>query len=114
MEAETYHQICNKPGCFTRSELEQTYRALTCENSSKTRLILDALQSEPLEKPAKHQAGEDSDYFFVKISAKDAEEIIEVLGTLEAGAVGAAGETTAVASSFASLLDRWFVYVESL
>lgn len=114
MDADSYHKICNEPSSFTRSELEQTYRALESDNSPKTSLLLNALQSEPLQKPLKHQAGKDSDYFSVQISAKDAEEIIEVLGDLEAGAVGSYGETTALASSYASLLDRWFIYVESL
>ncbi|NVJ61954.1 MAG: hypothetical protein HWE27_16300 [Gammaproteobacteria bacterium] len=114
METNTYHEICAKPSSFSRRELEQTLMALEKIESKKFGLVSDFLKSKPVEKPALHRGGKQTDYFIVQISTKEAEEIVEELGTLEAQAVTLEGHSTPDALHYASLLDRWFNYVESL
>lgn len=69
------------------------------------------LALKPIEKPKKHRDEQECDYFKVAILELDAEEIIKELGALEAQFVSPEGHTTALASHYASLLDRWLRYV---
>ncbi|WP_036253685.1 hypothetical protein [Methylobacter sp. BBA5.1] len=114
METRAYHEICSKPSSFSRQEIEQTLAALEKVESNKMGLISDTLKSKPAEKPAQHRGSKETDYFLVQITIEDAEKIVEALGTLEAQSVSPEGHTTREASYYASLLDRWLNYVESL
>jgi len=114
METKAYHEICNKPSSFSRQELEQTLTALEKAGSNKKVLVSGVLKSKPVEKPDLHQGGNEADYFLIQIAIKDAEEIAAELGTLEVQAVSTEGHTTPEATHYASLLDKWFNYVESL
>lgn len=114
VDTDRYHNLCNAPDSFSRSELEKTLLALENGGSTKAKLVYEALQSKPIEKPKLHKGGPETDYIKVNIGVEDAEKIIEELGTLEAGAVSLEGNTTPLASHYASLLDRWFNYVQSI
>ena len=114
MDTNTYHEICAQPTSFSRYVLEETLAALTKAESSKIVLVNNVLKTKSIEKPTHHEGGKETDYFFVQMAIEDAEEIVEELGTLEAGVVSPEGHTTHQASHYASLLDKWFNYVESL
>lgn len=114
MDTNTYHEISTHPASFSRYELEQTLAALTKAESSKIVLVGNILKSKSIEKPTHHEGDEKTDYFLVQVAIEDAEEIVEELGTLESEAVSPEGHTTHQASHYASLLDKWFNYVESL
>ena len=114
METKKYQTICNNSSSFSRLELEQTLDALEKAKSNIISLVDGVLKSKPIEKPSKHQGGKETDYYHVHIAINDAEVIVEELGTLEAQAVSPEGNTTPEASYYASLLDRWLSYVESM
>ena len=114
MDANSYQVLCSKPNAFARHELQQTLDALLMKKSKNTDLLKAVLASSPLEKPPLHKGGKETDYFLVCVAANDAVEIIENLGDLEARAVSPDGYTTPEASRYASLVDRWLSYVESI
>ena len=66
----------------------------------------------PFPKPELHTAGEDTDYFIVKLDAAEAEQIVEYLLDAEVGGVGLNGETTPEASHASGLVDAWVRYVD--
>ena len=111
MDSAEYHKQCSSPASFRRKELEDTYEALKVAQSEKAKIIANALESSPIEKPRQHSGGQENDYFNVAVPELDAEAIIEVLGDLEAQSVSEEGHTTPLASHYASLLDRWLRYV---
>lgn len=111
MDSAEYHKQCSSPSSFHRKELEDTYEAMKKAQSEKAKTIANALASKPIEKPKQHSGGQENDYFYVAIPEHDAEIIIEELGTLEAQSVSPEGHTTALASHYASLLDRWLRFV---
>ena len=114
MDTESYKKKCKLPEAFSRYELKQTLCALEKVKSDKKDLVLEALQSKAIEKPDSHEGGQDTDYLLVNIKITDAEIIVEALGDLEVSSVSLEGYTTPLASQYASLLDRWLHYVESL
>ena len=114
MDTDSYHKLCDKPKVFSREELEKTSIALSKVVSAERKLITAALKSEVIKKPELHQGGKETDYILVNIKDADADEIIEELGTLEAQAISPEGRTTPLAFEYASLVDRWLKYVNSL
>ncbi len=67
---------------------------LLVEKGAKAELLKQVLASNPIEKPALHKGGEETDDFIVYISVDDADEIIDSLGYLEAHSVSPEGYTT--------------------
>lgn len=114
MDNKDYKIISTSEDTFYRSELESTLTALKVSgNNTLIRVIEKILEKPSVEKPAQHSGGPETDLFTVDIPWETAEEIKEILGDLEVGAVGGSGETTPLASHYASLLDRWHKYIES-
>lgn len=113
MEPERYRELCAGPKAFSRGELEETLAALKAAGSSGQEAVLEALKSDPIEKPELHRGGKETDYFEVDVGAGDVTRILSSLGELEARSVDADGDTTPMASRYASLLDRWARYADS-
>jgi hypothetical protein len=112
VEQTEYKILQADPRVFRRGELADTVRIVGDELPSLARAFTQLLEGRPLDKPPQHSAGVESDLFRVVVSETDVEEICEHLLTKEAAAVSPSGETTALASAIASLLDHWSRYAE--
>ncbi len=110
MDRASYQEQCRLPSSFSRKELEDTLAALKQANSEVAGIVEKVLNAKPIEKPKKHVGANGSDYFNVRVSEREAEAIAEELGALEVQSVSAEGNTTPLASHYASLLDRWLRY----
>ncbi|WP_226705222.1 hypothetical protein [Microbulbifer elongatus] len=107
MTSEEYKDICSKVNAFRVSELEETLALLSREGAEETSVVTFALRHGKVEKPKKHTGSAVNDFCLVTCTQDEAREIIEVLLAAEAKVVLKNGETTAIASSFADLVDRW-------
>jgi hypothetical protein len=110
MNAEEYKSICKRPDSIQRGIIEATEQALKGRSDLALKLR-EILKGTAIDKPDFHNGKAESDYFLVKLSAEDAEEIQDYLLEEEASAVGLNGETTPMASHYASLADVWQNYI---
>jgi hypothetical protein len=111
MNANDYKQICSRPDVLQRAVLEQTARVIQIDLPAHAEHIESILGESPVSKPAQHNGGNETDYFYIDLSDEEAGEIIEYLLEKEAGAIGVDGNTTAEASSLGRLVDLWTQYI---
>jgi len=112
MENNEYKSICSRADVFDRVTLEDTRFALKEAHPPSSARVEQILNSRPIEKPTMHSGNEHTDFFRVSVSTSEAEQIVEFLLDLEAKAVDEEGNTTAAASSFGDLVNRWGKYVD--
>jgi hypothetical protein len=111
MNAEEYKSICKRADALQRGVIEATEQAVKGRSDLALKLR-EILNGEAIHKPDSHNGKEESDYFLVKLSAEDTEQIQDYLLDAEGNAVGLNGETTPIASHYASLVDVWQRYID--
>jgi hypothetical protein len=114
IDAPEYRLLQQSPRVFRRSELSSTCRLLGEAWPGISASISRILEGEPIAKPLQHTGGPDTDLFDVAVPLLEARQVCGHLLSREAAAVSPDGDTTALASTISSLLDRWTRYVRSL
>lgn len=104
MDASEYHRQCQRPDAFPRDVLERCVHWLRDRDPKSANLLENALSSSPIQKPAEHQGGAESDYFLVRMDPASLDVLIHSL--FEAEAEAAAAESPA-AGQIADLVDSW-------
>jgi len=111
MDSSAYQSLCNQPNAFPRAVLEATRRAVS-SNLELESALRKELERAPIPKPPLHDGGRETDYFLIAVGENEAEQIVDLLFNAEVASVGLDGETTAMASGYASLIDLWSNYLE--
>ena len=75
MEWDDYKRLCERPDHFSRWALELT-RSLVSDSEDRE-MLGRALADQPLEKPASHHGGPETDYFQVHVAKQQSRRIIE-------------------------------------
>jgi hypothetical protein len=114
MEQGEYKVLQADPRVFRRGEIALTIRLVGDELPDVARAFTELLEGPALDKPLQHSGGVETDLFRVELSEAEAEDICGHLLSKEAAAASPSGETTALASTIASLVDRWSRYVEAV
>lgn len=108
LDWDTYKQLCDTPGTFSRWMLEQTMELL---EGGTYRRLSEALEGEPLGKPGDHRGGAPTDMFILTLSQHEA-------AAIAARVVGAAanGETTSGTRQrgLGGFQEAWLEYAQSL
>ena len=95
-----------------RDFLVGTLHAMTSAEPSLRARLEGQLSKIPIEKPPLHRGSAADDLLPSDLTAEEMTGIIDELAAAEASAVAADGSTTALASHYAALLDRWNGYLE--
>ena len=114
MTPEEYKKFCSKVSAFRVSELDDTLALLRQRGGQEASVVALALSQGRVEKPAKYAGNLANDFCLVTCTLEEASSIAELLLEAEASAVSRAGETTAAASRYADLANKWFSFRESL
>ncbi len=107
MNANEYKIRTNDPCAFRKEVLNESLKVLKDNNAKEISLIEASLKYGGIQKPDIHNRPSDYDFFCVKCTAEEADNITSYLFAAEASAVPDSGETTPVASRFAELVDIW-------
>lgn len=99
-----YKTACERPDCFSRHALEITIAAL--EGADAVR-IASFLERTPIEKPADHRGGAETDFFPVAMEPGLVERVIAVLR-------GVARSGGPRAGRYAHLAVVWSEYLDTL
>ena len=75
MQWDDYKQLCERPDHFSRWALELT-RSLVSDREDRD-VLARALAELPLEKPASHHGGRETDYFRVNVAKHQSRRIVE-------------------------------------
>ncbi|MCC2546008.1 hypothetical protein LJY25_06095 [Hymenobacter sp. BT175] len=109
MDASEYKRRKQQDNVLHFSALNATRTLLIkAEHFDLVRHIDEAIAAGEIDKPSQHHnPGAYTSFYRVGLASNNIEVIIEMLIDLEAGAVDKDGQTTALASFYASLLDEW-------
>ena len=105
MDAPSYKVKISDPCSFRKSVLEDTLYVLKKNNAPETTIIELALENGGIQKPTTHNHSEGYDYYWVKCTDEEADNIAGYLFDAEVAAVPESGETTPEASKYAKLVD---------
>lgn len=112
MNATEYKTVCQQPDILGRFVIEETARHMPTGSRLKSQLHT-VLNQEPIQKPVLYEGDINNDHFKVDLTAIEAEEIADILFSLEAKAVSPSGKITSCAYSIAGLVDIWHNYIEA-
>ncbi|WP_459918997.1 hypothetical protein, partial [Desulfocicer niacini] len=107
MDTPSYKVKISDPCSFGKSVLEDTLYVLKENNAPETTIIELAFKNGGMPKPITHNHSEGFDYYWVKCTDEEADNIAGYLFDAEAAAVPASGEITPEASKYAKLVDIW-------
>lgn len=107
MNNAAYKIITNDPCAFRKAFLKETLIVLKDNNAQESSVIELAFENGGITKPTFHNKPDDYDFYWVKCTAEEAENIAGYLFDEEAAAVSNSGETTPEASRYAELVDIW-------
>jgi hypothetical protein len=107
MDQSEYRELAKAENVLGRSVLEETIDVIRPAHPRIANKLQAIIKRGPVEKPEKHQGGEETDLFRVVLQQKEFEAIVEVFGDLEVANVSSEGKTTSVAAHYADLLDLW-------
>lgn len=107
MDANEYKIKISDPCAFRKDVLEQTLQVLKSNNAEEASIVEKALHEGGIEKPDLHNTKGVYDFYWVKCTEQEADEIAGHLFDAEAMAVPPSGETTPEASRLAHLVDIW-------
>ena len=114
MTSEEYKQICSKVSAFRVSELDDTLALLRQKRAQEASVVALALSQGRVEKPAKHSGNFVDEFCLVTCTLEEASSIAELLLEAEVSAVSRTGGTTATASRYADLVNKWFSFRDTL
>jgi hypothetical protein len=107
MDSNEYKIRTNDPCAFRKEVLDESLEVLKKFKAKEASVIEDDLKIGGIPKPEKHHQPIDYDFFWVKCTSEEADNITGFLFDAEAAAVPESGDTTPEASRLAGLVDIW-------
>jgi hypothetical protein len=110
MTPEEYRILLAEPDVLDHTTLNITLKELAfLRDIEIVNEINRVLSANRIEKPDLHSGLQNivTDYYKVDMSSEHIERIIDLLNDLEVQNIGITGETTATASFYGSLADKW-------
>lgn len=107
MDAPSYKVKISDPCSFRKSDLEYTLYVLKENKAPEKEIIELALKNGGIKKPKSHNQPEGFDYYWVKCTDEEADNIAGYLFDAEAAAVPDSGESISAARNLAALVDIW-------
>jgi hypothetical protein len=102
-----YKRLCAAPDVMSRPDLRATEVRLREEHAHLAEVIATILGSRPLPKPSLHDAGGESDFLFLDLSAVDIEAIHDALRDQEALLVEGGEPYPPELSFVVTLASKW-------
>jgi hypothetical protein len=112
MKNEEYKRLINERDVLDHTTLNVTLKEVVSKQEFElANEIQRILKNNKIEKPDLHLRPYDTttNYYKVDLTSDHIEKIIDIFFELEACHVGENGETTPIASFYASLVDKWNV-----
>lgn len=106
MNDREYQAMRERPDVMLRGHVRATFSRLQQSRPDLAAEVRRILDSTPVEKPALHAGGAETDYLWLDLPLESIDEIIDELGSTEAGLVES-GASSAEIESATELLDRW-------